>query len=92
MSGDSGNTVGHVFISYARKDADHVDALQGMLEAVNMPGFQVSDGNTRWYQIASSPWDGNFYASADAFYNDGRTSGSLAGTPFYDPPVPVCPG
>ncbi len=55
-------------------------------------GFQVSDGNTWWYQIASSPWDGNFYASADAFYNDGRKSGSLAGTPFYDPAVPVCQG
>lgn len=53
-------------------------------------GFAVADGDTWWYRIASSPWNNAFYASADAFYNDGRTSGSLAGTPFYDPQVPNC--
>jgi hypothetical protein len=58
--------------------------------ACRVQGFQVRDRNTWWYKVASSPWDGNFYASADAFYNNGRTSGSLTGTPFYDPAVPVC--
>ena len=58
--------------------------------ACKVPGFKVADGNTWWYRIASSPWNGTFYASADAFYNDGRTSGSLSGTPFYDPRVPNC--
>jgi hypothetical protein len=53
-------------------------------------GYKVADGNTWWYQIASSPWDNTYYASADAFYNNGQTSGSLRGTPFYDPAVPVC--
>jgi hypothetical protein len=56
-----------------------------------VPGYAVADGNTWWYQIASSPWSNTYYASADAFYNDGATSGSLQGTPFYDPNVPVCP-
>ena len=53
-------------------------------------GFRVADGNTYWYQIGSSPWDLNYYVSADAFYNNGETSGSLLGTPFVDPKVPEC--
>lgn len=53
-------------------------------------GFTVADGNDWWYEIASSPWDNTYYASADAFYNNGSTSGSLRGTPFVDPAVPVC--
>jgi hypothetical protein len=53
-------------------------------------GFAVADGNTSWYQIASTPWSSSYYASADAFYNDGRTSGSLAGTPLVDTSVPNC--
>jgi hypothetical protein len=53
-------------------------------------GFKVSDGNTNWYRIASSPWSNGYYASADAFYNNGATSGSLDGTPYVDPKVPSC--
>jgi len=53
-------------------------------------GFQVADGNTSWYLVASSPWSDGYYASADAFYNNGATSGSLIGTPFVDPNVPNC--
>lgn len=58
--------------------------------ACKVPGFRVADGNTWWYRIASAPWNGTYYASADAFYNNGATSGSLAGTPFVDPAVPDC--
>ncbi len=53
-------------------------------------GFEVADGNTWWYRIASAPWNDAFYVSADASYNDGATSGSLLGTPFVDPAVPAC--
>ena len=53
-------------------------------------GFKVADGNTNWYRIASSPWNNAYYASADAFYNNGATSGSLHGTPYVDPRVPSC--
>jgi hypothetical protein len=53
-------------------------------------GFRVADGNTWWYRIASSPWSDSYYVSADAFYNNGHTSGSLQGTPFVDPAVPDC--
>jgi Putative amidase domain len=55
-----------------------------------LAGFEVADGNTWWYRIASPPWNDAFYVSADAFYNDGATSGSLSGTPFVDPAVPDC--
>jgi Cutinase len=55
-------------------------------------GLAVSDGNRWWYRIASSPWNNTYYASADAFYNNGETLGSLVGTPFVDSSVPVCGG
>jgi len=58
--------------------------------ACTVQGFRVADGNTAWYRIASSPWNSQYYASADAFYNNGATSGSLAGTPFVDPKIPSC--
>jgi hypothetical protein len=58
--------------------------------ACKLPGFAVADGNTWWYRIASGPWNGAYYASADAFYNNGATSGSLLGTPFVDPSVTNC--
>jgi RHS repeat-associated protein len=55
-----------------------------------LTGFKVADGNTWWYLVGSAPWDSQFYVSADAFYNNGQTSGSLLGTPFVDPNVPIC--
>ena len=74
---------------------DHVDlddSLKRPAEAASdkVQGFAVADGDTWWYRIASSPWNGAYYASADAFYNNGRTSGSLHGTPFVDNAVPNC--
>lgn len=53
-------------------------------------GFKVADGNTNWYRIAQSPWNNAYYVSADVFYNNGETSGSLHGTPYVDPAVPAC--
>jgi hypothetical protein len=58
--------------------------------ACKLQGFRVADGNTWWYRIASSPWNNQYYVSADAFYNNGQTSGSLHGTPFVDPNVKDC--
>lgn len=60
--------------------------------ACKLSGFRVADGNTWWYQVASAPWNGSYYVSADAFYNNGQTSGSLRGTPFVDSAVPDCVG
>ena len=53
-------------------------------------GFRVADGNPWWYRIASPPWGDMYYASADGFYNDGHTTGTLSGTPYVDPAVPLC--
>jgi hypothetical protein len=39
--------------------------------ACKIQGFRVADGNTYWYRIAQTPWNGAYYASADAFYNNG---------------------
>jgi chitodextrinase len=58
--------------------------------ACRLTGWTAPDGNNWWYRIAQSPWNGQFYASADAFYNNGQTSGSLHGTPFVDSNLPVC--
>ena len=58
--------------------------------ACALEGFHVADGNPWWYRIAQAPWSGAYYVSADAFYNNGQTSGSLHGTPFVDPAVPHC--
>lgn len=59
--------------------------------ACRLQGFAVANGNTWWYRIASPPWNGQYYASADAFYNTpGMTSGSLKGTPWVDERVPLC--
>ena len=50
----------------------------------------VAPGDPWWYRIASAPWSDMYYASADAFYNNGQTTGTLLGTPLVDPNVPGC--
>jgi len=37
----------------------------------------MQDGNIWWYRITLLPWSNNFYASADAFWNNGTTSGKF---------------
>jgi hypothetical protein len=53
-------------------------------------GFKVEDGDTWWYRIASRPWDNKYYVSADAFYNNGQTSGSFTTSLLVDNKVPNC--
>jgi hypothetical protein len=53
-------------------------------------GYKVTDGDTWWYRLAKISGKGVYYASADAFYNNGRTTGSLHGTPFVDKAVADC--
>ena len=85
--------VTHTWTDYEDAGGTEGPSIQGSQTvqiACKVTGFRVADGNTWWYRIASSPWNGTYYASADAFYNDGSTSGSLQGTPFVDPAVPNC--
>ncbi|MGO9761519.1 MAG: CHAP domain-containing protein [Solirubrobacteraceae bacterium] len=67
-----------------------IPAGQAVQVSCKVEGLKVQDGDVWWYRLASSPWDGVYYASADPFYNDGATSGSLIGTPAVDPRVPNC--
>jgi hypothetical protein len=83
----------HTWTNYANAGGSAgpvIPAFTTIQVACAISGFKVADGNTWWYRIASSPWNGAFYVSADAFYNNGQTSGSLKGTPFVDPSVPAC--
>jgi hypothetical protein len=85
--------VAHTWTNYTNAGGTQGPSIAGgqtVAIACKLPGFRVADGNTWWYRIASSPWNGNFYVSADAFYNNGATSGSLHGTPFVDPAVANC--
>lgn len=83
----------HTWTNYLNAGGTQGPSIQGgqtVQIACKVQGFRVADGNTWWYKIASSPWNGNYYVSADAFYNNGHTSGSLRGTPFVDNSVPNC--
>ncbi|HTU27823.1 MAG TPA: hypothetical protein VMF07_00465 [Solirubrobacteraceae bacterium] len=63
---------------------------QAVMIACRLKGFKVPDGNVWWYLLASPPWSQRYYATADTFYNNGRTSGSLRGSAFVDPKVARC--
>jgi hypothetical protein len=67
-----------------------VPAYASIRIACKVRGFRVADGNTWWYRIAQDPWNSAYYGSADAFYNNGQTSGGLQGTPYVDPSVRDC--
>jgi hypothetical protein len=86
-------SVAHTWTDYADAGGDEGPAIasnETVQVTCRAQGFAVADGDTWWYQIVSSPWSNGYWVSADAFYNDGATSGSLSGTPFFDPIVPVC--
>lgn len=83
----------HTWTNYADAGGDEgatIRAYTTVQVSCRIQGFRVQDGDTWWYRIASAPWSNNFYVSADAFYNNGHTSGSLIGTPFVDSKVPDC--
>jgi hypothetical protein len=83
----------HTWTNYSNAggtEGPTIPAYDTVQISCKVQGFRVQDGDTWWYRIASSPWDNNFYVSADAFYNNGQTSGSLLGTPFVDSNVPNC--
>jgi surface antigen len=85
--------VAHTWTNYSNAGGTQGPSIAGgqtVQISCRLTGFQVADGNTWWYRIAQSPWNNSFYVSADAFYNNGQTSGSLHGTPFVDPNVAMC--
>jgi surface antigen len=91
--GETAGGVAHTWTNYTNAGGTQGPSIgsgQTVQIACKLTGFRVSDGNTWWYRIASGPWNGAYYVSADAFYNNGQTSGSLVGTPFVDPAVANC--
>ena len=56
-------------------EGPQIPAYDTVQIACALQGFRVADGNTWWYQIASSPWNYSYYVSADAFYNNGADVG-----------------
>ena len=85
--------VAHTWTNYQNAggyQGQSVAQYQTIQIACKITGFVVADGNPWWYRIAQTPWNNTYYVSADAFYNNGATSGSLLGTPWVDPAVPNC--
>lgn len=85
--------VAHTWTNYQNAggyQGQSVAQYQTIQIACKITGFVVADGNPWWYRIAQTPWNNTYYVSADAFYNNGATSGSLKGTPWVDPAVPNC--
>ena len=85
--------VAHTWTDYSSAGGSQGPSIapsQTVAIACKVTGFRVSDGDTWWYRIAQSPWNSAYYVSADAFYNNGATSGPLSGTPFVDGNVPNC--
>lgn len=85
--------VAHTWTNYLNAggtDGPSIAGGQTVQISCRVTGFKVADGNTAWYRIAQAPWSAQYYVSADAFYNNGHTSGSLQGTPFFDPAVATC--
>lgn len=63
---------------------------QSVQVSCRVRGYVVQDGDPWWYRIESPPWNGHFYATSDAFYNNGATSGSFVNGVVVDEQVPEC--
>jgi surface antigen len=91
--GETAGGVAHTWTNYTNAGGTEGPSVAGgqtVQIACRLQGFRVADGNTWWYRIAQAPWSDNYYVSADAFYNNGATSGPLTGTPFVDTNVAMC--
>ncbi|MBL7491247.1 PKD domain-containing protein [Frankia sp. AgB1.9] len=85
------NTGSGTFKNYsnASGDGQRIAVHQAVEVSCRVQGFKVESGDTWWYKIASSPWNGEYYAPADNFYNNGATSGPDNAV-FVDASVPGC--
>lgn len=63
---------------------------QSVQVSCRVKGFKVHDGDVWWYRLSASPWDGNYYASTDNFWNTSDTSGNPINGIYFDPNVKVC--
>lgn len=63
---------------------------QAVQVSCRVRGFKVKDGDTWWYRLASSPWNGHYYATSDVFYNTPDTSGNPINGIVVDTQVKLC--
>lgn len=72
------------------KAGEPLGPRQSVQVSCRIRGFIVQDGDPWWYRIESSPWNGDYYATSDAFYNQGSTSGPVDNGVIVDEQVPEC--
>lgn len=65
---------------------------QSVIVTCRVRGYVVPDGDPWWYRLYSSPWHDAFYATSDAFYNNGAISGPVDTGVVVDEQIPVCAG
>ncbi|MFI0724271.1 multiprotein-bridging factor 1 family protein [Streptomyces sp. NPDC021224] len=63
---------------------------QSVQVSCRIRGYVVPDGDPWWYRLDSAPWKGHYYATSDAFYNNGATSGPVDTGVVVDEQVPLC--
>lgn len=63
---------------------------QSIQVSCRVRGYVVQDGDPWWYRIESPPWRGRYYATSDAFYNNGSTSGPVVNGIVVDEQLPLC--
>jgi hypothetical protein len=63
---------------------------QAVKVSCRVRGFKVEDGDPWWYRLASPPWNGQYYATSDVFYNTSNTSGNPINGITVDTRVRIC--
>jgi transcriptional regulator with XRE-family HTH domain len=63
---------------------------QSVQVSCRVRGYVVPDGDPWWYRLDSAPWKGHYYATSDAFYNNGAISGPVDTGVVVDEQVPLC--
>jgi hypothetical protein len=95
-----GRTWTETTFSQSKTFADYVNAgyplgaplgaRQAVKVSCRVRGFTVQDGDPWWYRLASPPWNGQYYATSDVFYNTPNASGNPINGVIVDKRVPVC--
>jgi hypothetical protein len=95
-----GRTWKETTFSQSKTFADYVNAgdpqgarlrpRQAVQVSCRVRGLKVKDGDPWWYRLASPPWNGQYYATSDVFYNTPNTSGSGINGVVVDTRVRLC--
>ena len=78
------------YVSAGNPKGAPLSAGQTVQVSCRLRGFKVRDGDRWWYRLASPPWDGQYYATSDVFYNTASTSGSGVNGVLVDKRVRIC--